>query len=195
MHGHCNTGIKKTKRTCKASWKRSCRHIPSKSWLQMEFKLSMLMTKHKLTETLKQDKRLQNYVGKNKKGNNDRDIPSSAWKLYQPQTSQDEWLHKSSINAAYFHGWHPAFQSYFYLFHEKGWNWVRYIHFYLVYGSHQFCSQIINYFFCSCISKHKVLLQLPKFSKPQLPNNSVDFSSNLDEYNHFSLKTCSSVLC
>lgn len=81
-----------------------------------------------------------------------------------------------------------------FLFNKTEWKCVRCIHFYSLYGSHQFCSQIINYFFCSCISKHKVLLQLPKFSKPHLPNNSVDFSSNLDEYNNFSLKTCSSIL-
>lgn len=61
-----------------------------------------------------------NYVGKNKKGNIDRNIPSSTWKLCHPQTSQDKWLHKSSINAAYFHGWHPAFQRYFYLIRQSG---------------------------------------------------------------------------
>lgn len=128
-----------------------------------------------------------------KKGNNVREIPSSAWKPCHPQISQGEGLHKSSVNVAYFHVSPPAFETWFYFIRQ--WNCVRCILFCLVYCSHQFCSQIINYFFRSCFSEHKVLLQLAKFSKPQLPNYSVDFSSDLDEYNNFRLKTCSSIVC
>ena len=42
-------------------------------------------------------------------------------------------------------------------------------------SSHLFCSQNFNYILKFSIAKNKVLLQLPKFSKSSLPNNSIDF--------------------
>lgn len=101
-------------------------------------------------------------------------LPALALWLYHLQTSRGTQMHKSSTNATYFQETCPARNKEAFTIKH-----IRINHINMLRIHHLLCPQKINHILGSCVSKNKILFQLPKISKPKFPNKFVDFSSKL----------------